>query len=85
MIFYSLGLIYEESSVFQNYTTVMMYVNVACTCLSQVILSFIFSFMSEPIEIFENQKEGKTVVKVIRDGQLVYQWHQNGESSYRGG
>ena len=31
-----------------------MYVNVACTCMSQVILSFIFSMMSEPIEIFEN-------------------------------
>ena len=43
MIFYSLGLIYEEDSVFQGYTTVMMFVNVSCTCFSQVFLSFIFS------------------------------------------
>ena len=49
MIFYSLGLIYEDSQVFKNYTTVMMYVNVACTCGAQVILSFIFSIMSEPV------------------------------------
>ena len=34
VIFYSLGLVYEETSVFQHYTTVMMYVNVACTCVS---------------------------------------------------
>ena len=53
MIFYSLGLVYEENSVFQEYTVVMMYVNILCTCGAQVILSFIFSIMCEPIEILE--------------------------------
>ena len=53
MIFYSLGLMYEQNDVFKSYTVVMMYVNVVCTCASQVILSFIFSLMSEPLEILE--------------------------------
>lgn len=53
MIFYSLGLLYEENEIFKQYTVVMMYVNVICTCGSQVILSFIFSLMSEPLEILE--------------------------------
>ena len=34
IIFYSMGLLYEEDSIFQNYTSVMMFVNVACTCFS---------------------------------------------------
>ena len=49
IIFYSLGLAYEDSEVFQKYTMVMMYFNVACTCGAQVILSFIFSIMSEQL------------------------------------
>lgn len=82
MVFYSMGLIYDENPIIHHYTNIMMYVNVAFTCLSQVILSFIFSFMSEPIEIFENQKDGKTVIKVIRDNQLVYQWQQDNHASH---
>ena len=51
VIFYSLGLIYHDNKIFQDYTTVMMYVNVGCTCGSQVILSFIYALMSDSIEI----------------------------------
>ena len=32
MVFYSLGLVYHESKVFANYTTVMTYVNILSTC-----------------------------------------------------
>ena len=53
MIFYSMGLIYEVNEVFQDYTVVMKYVNVACTCAAQIILSFIFSVMNEPIQVLE--------------------------------
>ena len=49
MIFYSMGLMYEVNEVFKDYTVVMKYVNVACTCAAQVILSFIFTVMNEPI------------------------------------
>jgi len=74
MIFYSLGLIYEENDIFQQYTVVMMYVNVACTCGSQVILSFIFSIMSEPIEIYEEtSKSGwQSNWEIRRDNLLVF-------------
>ena len=74
MIFYSLGLIYEENDIFQQYTTVMMYVNIACTCGSQVILSFIFSIMSEPIEIVEvTDKTGREMTwEVRRDGLPLF-------------
>ena len=45
----------------------MMYVNVVCTCASQVILSFIFSLMSEPLEILEAQNKcGQTLTWEIR-------------------
>ena len=67
MIFYSLGLVYEENEIFKQYTVIMMYVNVVCTCASQVILSFIFSLMSEPLEILEVQnKNGETLTWEIR-------------------
>ena len=84
MIFYALGLIYDESSVFQGYTTVMMYVNVVATCVSQVILSFIFSKMSEHIEIKENKKDGKNMVKIVRENKFVYEWEQNGSCNFAG-
>ena len=74
IIFYSLGLIYEEDSIFQNYTSIMMFVNVACTCLSQVFLSFIFHMMAEPIEIAQNMDDGKTVITVRREGQKIHSW-----------
>lgn len=51
MVFYSLGLAYHESHIFANYTTVMMYVNIVCTCSSHIILAFIFAMMSEPLEV----------------------------------
>jgi len=51
MVFYSLGLIYHDNSMFMNYTTIMMYVNIVCTCAGQIILAFIFAMVSEPIEI----------------------------------
>ena len=74
MIFYSLGLIYEENDIFQKYTVVMMYVNVACTCGAQVILSFIFSLMSEPIQIYENfgNDETKSLWEVRRDNLVLF-------------
>lgn len=72
MIFYSLGLMYEENQVFKNYTVVMMYVNVVCTCASQVILSFIFSLMSEPLEILESpDKHGYRLNWEIRRDSLT--------------
>lgn len=76
LVFYSLGLIYEENDIFQQYTVVMMYVNVACTCASQVILSFIFCIMSEPLEIFEHvSKDGySSTVEVRRDNLTVFKW-----------
>ena len=67
VIFYSLGLVYEETSVFQHYTTVMMYVNVACTCVSQILLSYIFTQFSTDITIKETEKKGKVEVKVLRE------------------
>ena len=84
MIFYALGLIYDESSVFQGYTTVMMYVNVAATCISQVILSFVFAKMSEHIELREDQVDGKNVVKVTREGKFIYEWEQDAGSKFFG-
>ena len=49
----------------------MMYVNVVCTCASQVILSFIFSLMSEPLEILEVvDKTGYTLTWEIRRDNL---------------
>ena len=74
MVFYSLGLIYEENDIFQKYTVVMMYVNVACTCAAQVILSFIFSIMSEPIQVLEatGKKNNSQVWEVRRDYQTVF-------------
>ena len=74
MIFYALGLLYEESSIFQGYTTVMMYVNVIATCVSQVILSYIFAKMSEHLEIQEEQKDGQNTVKIAREGKFIYEW-----------
>ena len=68
IIFYSLGLIYEEDSIFQQYTSVMMFVNVAATCFSQMFISFIFHMMAEPIEIAQNLNDGKTEIIVRRDG-----------------
>ena len=53
MVFYSLGLFYHESSVFSNYTMVMMYVNIVCTCASHVILAFIFTQVCEPITVLK--------------------------------
>lgn len=74
MVFYSLGLIYETNDVFKQYTAAMMYVNIVCTCGSQVILSFIFSLMSEPLEILEvPDKSGYSLTwEVRRDGLPVF-------------
>ena len=74
MIFYSLGLIYEENDIFKQYTVVMMYVNVGCTCAAQVILSFIFSLMSEPIQVLETlgKKSNSQVWEVRRDYQTLF-------------
>ena len=76
MIFYSIGLAYNDSSFFANYTTVMMYVNILCTCSSQIILAFIFSMMSEPIEVVQAQSKlnsgGQFVWEVRRDSLPVF-------------
>ena len=77
IIFYSLGLIYEEDSIFQQYTSVMMFVNVACTCFSQMFISFIFHMMAEPIEIAQNLNDGKTEIIVRRDGQRIHSWRED--------
>jgi len=75
MVFYALGLIYKEADTFKHYTNLMMYINIGCTCAAQIILSFIFSQMSEPVEIFEQQyKEGFTEIRVERNDQLIYSW-----------
>ena len=51
----------------------MMYVNVACTCGAQVILSFIFSIMSEPVEILDvSDGERRTMWEIRRDNLLVF-------------
>lgn len=52
----------------------MMYVNVACTCAMQIILSFIFSLMSEPIEILEvSDKFGYNMTwEIRRDEQKIF-------------
>ena len=52
----------------------MMYVNVVCTCGSQVILSFIFSLMSEPLEILEvADKNGYSLTwEIRRDGLPIF-------------
>lgn len=70
VIFYSLGLIYHDNKIFQNYTTVMMYVNVACTCGSQVILSFIYALMSDNIEITQqvSKFDGSLETHITREG-----------------
>lgn len=48
-----------------------MYVNVVCTCGSQIILSFIFSLMSEPLEILEvPDKSGYALTWEIRRDSL---------------
>lgn len=49
MTFYAIGVAYQDNETFKNYTNVMMYINTACTCGAQVILSFVFSQMSEPL------------------------------------
>ena len=43
IVFYALGLIYKEADTFKHYTNMMMYINIGCTCASQIILSFIFA------------------------------------------
>ena len=52
----------------------MMYVNVGCTCAAQVILSFIFSLMSEPIQVLEaiGKKSNSQVWEVRRDYQALF-------------
>ena len=74
MIFYTLGLVYEDNEVFKSYTVIMMYVNVACTCGAQVILSFIFSLMSEPLEIFEKKSSSgwESEWEVKKDGLSLF-------------
>lgn len=48
----------------------MMYVNIVCTCGAQIILSFIFSIMSEKVELLEMpNKEGSQVTWEIRKDQ----------------
>lgn len=75
-VFYALGLVNREADTYKNYTNSMMYINIGCTCAAQIILSFIFSQMSDPIEIYEqtikegNQKE----MKIERNEQLIYSW-----------
>jgi len=54
----------------------MMYVNIGCTCTAQVILSFIFSQMSEPIEIRDKPVDSGKASKysVSRYDEVVYSW-----------
>mmetsp|Transcript_35126 Transcript_35126/g.46244 ORF Transcript_35126/g.46244 Transcript_35126/m.46244 type:complete len:177 (+) Transcript_35126:391-921(+) len=76
MIFYSIGLAYHDSNIFADYTTVMMYVNIVCTCASQIILAFIFSMMSEPIEVVQAPSKPNSQTQftweVRRDSLPVY-------------
>ena len=55
----------------------MMFVNVACTCFSQMFISFIFHMMAEPIEIAQNMNDGKTEIIVRRDGQRIHSWRED--------
>ena len=73
---------FEDDSIFQNYTSVMMFANVACTCFSQMFLSFIFHMMAEPIEIAQNLNDGKTEIIVRRDGQRVHSWREDDMKQY---
>ena len=53
----------------------MMYVNIGCTCAAQVILSFIFSIMCEPIQIWEgatDKTQNKLVWEIQRDNLVVF-------------
>ena len=47
MVIYSLGLFYHASFIFRDYKMIMMYINIICTCASQVILAFIFAMVSK--------------------------------------
>jgi len=71
IIFYSLGFLYEDKAVFHDYTTVTMYLNIVCTCASQIILSFIFSIMSEPIKVYTSPaKQGGGIMWEVRRDTL---------------
>ena len=72
IIFYSLGLVYQENTIFQDYTVVMKYVNISCTCAAQVILAFIFSIMSEPVADFEGAYDGATYTQKMLDDITAY-------------
>ena len=63
----------------------MMYINIGCTCAAQIILSFIFSQMSEPIEVNERhiKEAGNKEVRIERTEQLVYSWIDNSKSDTR--
>ena len=76
IVFYALGLIYKEADTFKHYTNMMMYINIGCTCASQIILSFIFAQMSEPIEVNERiiKETGSKELRIERAEQLVYAW-----------
>ena len=53
----------------------MMYVNIGCTCAAQVILSFIFSIMCEPVQIWEGETDktqNKLVWEIQRDNLVVF-------------
>ena len=82
MVFYALGLIYKEADTFKHYTNLMMYINIGCTCAAQIILSFIFAQMAEPIDIYESQvKEEMSEVTVERGEQLIHKWSMKNDGS----
>ena len=76
MVFYSLGLIYHDSKVFKNYTTVMTYINIIVACTSQIIFAFILAIISEPIEVMQlPAKSGESsqfIWEVRRDSYQIY-------------
>lgn len=71
--FYSVALFSSDSSKFQDYALDMVFVNVACSCLAQVLLSLIYGLHGSPIEIYEKvNKDGwKSVWEVRRNDQLI--------------
>ena len=76
MVFYSLGLIYHDSTVFKNYTTVMTYINIIVACTSQIIFAFILAIISEPIEVMQlpakSSESSQFIWEVRRDSYQIY-------------